>query len=151
MSENQNAEQKNLIRYELTNNVLEKNKFHGIEKQNLAEAIIVPFTVFVIIMCIPFTDIVKGMSLVVLMPVLFGIFIKGYKHRSIFQFIKDEIKFKKRRRVLYLRGVEYKRKKGTEFKDYEEYGFIKSLAEKCKQKLTDFIEKYSTDDTGKNS
>ena len=63
MSENQNAEQKNLIRYELTNNVLEKNKFHGIEKQNLAEAIIVPFTVFVIIMCIPFTDIVKGMSL----------------------------------------------------------------------------------------
>ena len=91
------------------------------------------------------------MTLIVILPTLFTVFVKGYKNRSIFEFIRDEIRFKKRRRVLHLRGVEYKRKKGAQYTDYEEYGFVKSVIEKSKQKLTEFIEKYDADDTGKDS
>ena len=139
MSEQDSNSENNLLVYRWTHNVIEKSKFHGIEKRNLAEAIIVPFVVSVV------------MTLIVILPTLFTVFVKGYKNRSIFEFIRDEIRFKKRRRVLHLRGVEYKRKKGAQYTDYEEYGFVKSVIEKSKQKLTEFIEKYDADDTGKDS
>ena len=151
MSEQNSNSENNLLVYRWTHNVIEKSKFHGIEKRNLAEAIIVPFVVSVVILSIPFTRIVKIMTLIVILPTLFTVFVKGYKNRSIFEFIRDEIRFKKRRRVLHLRGVEYKRKKGAQYTDYEEYGFVKSVIEKSKQKLTEFIEKYDADDTGKDS
>lgn len=149
--ENDKDDELKILEYQWTSNVIEKSKFHGIEKTNLAEAIVVPAAVALFIVAIPFTDIVKGMSTAVIVPVLFVVFVKGYKNRSIIQFIKDELKFKHRRRVEHLRGPEYKRKEKKQFENYEEYGFIKSFITKSKQRLDDFIEKYDTDNTSQNS
>lgn len=152
MKEQQNQENPNkLITYYWTNNVLQKSKFHGIDKQNILEAIVVPFVITVVILVIPFTRIVKLMSIIVTDIVLFTTFIRGYKNRSIFQFIRDEIRFKKNRRVLHLRGVEYKRKKGGQFINYEEDGIIRLFITKSKQRLDDFIEKYDSNNVSKNS
>ena len=115
------------------------------------EAIVVSATVALFIVAIPFTNIVKGMSAVVIVPVLFVVFVKGYKNRSIFQFIRDELKFKHRRRVSHLRGPEYRRKEKKQFESYEEFGFIESVIAKSKQRLDDFIEKYDTNNSSQNS
>lgn len=83
--ENDNDDELKILEYQWTSNVIEKSKFHGIEKKNLVEAIIVSATVTLFIVAIPFTNIVKGMSAAVIVPVLFVVFVKGYKNRSIFQ------------------------------------------------------------------
>ena len=139
--ENDKDDELKILEYQWTSNVIEKSKFHGIEKKNLVEAIIVSATVTLFIVAIPFTNIVKGMSAAVIVPVLFVVFVKGYKNRSIFQFIRDELKFKHRRRVSHLRGPE----------SYEEFGFIESIITKSKQRLDDFIEKYDTNNSSQNS
>ena len=149
--ENDKDDELKILEYQWTSNVIEKSKFHGIEKKNLVEAIIVSATVTLFIVAIPFTNIVKGMSAAVIVPVLFLVFVKGYKNRSIFQFIRDELKFKHRRRVSHLRGPEYKRKEKKQFESYEEFGFIESVIAKSKQRLDDFIEKYDTNNSSQNS
>lgn len=149
--ENDKDDELKILEYQWTSNVIEKSKFHGIEKKNLVEAIIVSATVTLFIVAIPFTNIVKGMFAAVIVPVLFVVSVKGYKNRSIFQFIRDELKFKHRRRVSHLRGPEYKRKEKKQFESYEEFGFIESIIAKSKQRLDDFLEKYDTNNSSQNS
>ena len=68
--ENDKDDELKILKYQWTSNVIEKSKFHGIEKKNLVEAIVVSATVALFIVAIPFTNIVKGMSAGGLFPVL---------------------------------------------------------------------------------
>lgn len=130
--------------FNLTRNVIQKNKFLGIEKRNWLEAIIEGVLIFLLIMVLPFTPIVKIISTIVIEIVLGFFNLRGFKNRSLLQIIMDEYRFKKNRRKLHLRGPEYKWTKGAYA--YEEDG-NKSELEKLygliKRGITEFIEKNS--------
>lgn len=131
--------------FNLTKNVIQKDKILGISKRNWVEAIVEGVLIFGLIAVLPFTPIVKIVSLIVIEVVLGFFNLRGYKNRSLIQIITAEYKFKKNRRELHLRGPEYKWTKGA-YK-YDEDDGNKSEFEKlygfAKKRISGFVEKYS--------
>lgn len=134
--------------FELTKNVIRKDQLLGIDKRNWLEAIVEGVLVLLFIMILPFTAIVKIVSIIVIEVVLWFFNLRGYKNRSLIQIILAEYKFKKNRRMLHLRGPEYRWTKGAY--TYNEDDSNKSEIEKLygfiKKHVSRFVEKYSDND-----
>ena len=138
--------------FHYTKNVIQSERFMGIQKRNIYEAIAIVVFLIVVIASLPFTSVVKTMSIIVLCPTTLIICIRGVKNRSIGQIITAEIKFRKNRRELHLRGPEYKREKGE--MHYDENA-NDSIAEKgiriVRTKINEFIGKYSDPEDSEHS
>ena len=134
--------------YDITRNVLTKSKIGGLDKRNIAEAIISAALAAAVIFIIPFTTIVKGMSCAVICSALIVFNLRGIKNRSVSQIVIAEINFRKNRRKTHIRGPEYKWQKGGMY-SYDEDG-TKSAFEKgwefIKGHINGYIEKYSDPD-----
>ena len=145
MAENDNEVKKRIS--ELTQNVIERNKFMGMNKRNIGEAIIFTLLIFLIVVAIPFTDLVTTIVCIVLCPVAFIGCIRGVKHLSLTEALAAELQFRKYRRRLHLRGPQYVRKKSkNSYSESED----ESLAEKCfriiKQRFNEFIDEYGEEE-----
>lgn len=145
MADNSNNQN---ISTQLTQNVITKGKFHGIPKQNIFEAIFFPVAVGSIIVAINFTDLVTIASCLVLCPLLFFICIRGFYHRSVLQILQSEYKFRKNRRVLHLRDPKYVRKENRYAnEETSDESYAERIARILREKLKDFIEKNSSNET----
>ena len=133
--------------YELTKNVIERNKFMGQNKRNIAEAIISSLLILTIIIAIPFTDLVTTIVCIVLCPVAFIGCLRGVKHLSVTEAFMAELQFRKYRRRLHLRGPQYVRQKSrNSYSESED----ESLAEKSfrllKQRFNEFLDEYGKEE-----
>ena len=145
MMENEHEAKKKIS--ELTQNVIERNKVMGINKRNIGEAIIFTLLIFLIVVVIPFTELVTIIICIVLCPVAFIGCIKGIKHLSVTEILFAELEFRKNRRRLHLRGPQYVRKKSrNSYSESED----ESLAEKCfrfiKQRFYEFLDEYGKEE-----
>lgn len=148
MNEGNNPEEGKL--YYLTKNVINKNQLLGINKRNWAEAAIWVSGITLIVTAIPFTKIVTQMTLIVLLPIAFLLNLKGIKHRSLSEMVVAEINFRNNRRRLHLRGPEYVRKKyKTTYTESEDESLAEQHYKLLKQGLSDFVEKYASDEDSK--
>lgn len=139
-------------RYGLTRNVIEKNKILGKNKRNIKEANVFTLLIALIVVAIPFTFTVTIIICVVLCPLTFLACIVGIKHLSLTEILSAEREFRKNRRRLHLRGPEYVRKKNkTAYSDSEEESLAERTFKYFKQRLDDFVEKYSTEDDSKSN
>ena len=138
--------------YTLTKNVINKGKILGKNKRNWAEAIICTTIVVVVVLSIPFTELVETITLLVLVPVVFGINLIGIKHRSLSEIIIAEINFRNNRRRYHLRGPEYVRKnyKST-YTESEDESLAEHHYKLIKQKINEFIEKYGAEEDSLNT
>ncbi len=133
-------------KYILGQNIIENGKVFGVERRNLIETVISVGFVTILIMLIPFTKYVKVFSISVIDLVLGYINIRGIQHRSVTQIIIAEIKFRKNRRMLHLRGPEYTRKKGVySFEEAGNESTFESWTRAVKEFIAKFIERYGSD------
>lgn len=131
----------------LNKNVMIKGRFYSIPKQNIREAVIFTLLTFGIINGIHFTNLVKTASGVILCPIIFIVCIKGIKHRSVLQILYSEYKFRKRRRILSLRGPEYVRKESKyASEETAEESVAETVGRIALTKFRDFIEKNSSNE-----
>lgn len=133
--------------YTLTKNVLTKGKHFGVNDRNWAEAFVFSIIVATIILAIPFTEIVTKVSLFVLLPIVFGLNLKGIKHRSLTEMLKAEIKFRQNRRRLHFRGPQYVRKNyKTTYTESEDESYAEQHYRIIKQRFNEFLEKYGSEE-----
>lgn len=140
------AEENNKIpRVRLNRNVLSKNRIYGIPKVNIVEAIIFSIAVWLIILSINFTKLVSSVCILVLCPIVFVCGIKGIKSRSVLQFLLSNIKFVRNRKMLHLRGPEYKRKE-NQYASQEniDESVVEKIIRLAGEKLRKFIEENSS-------
>lgn len=138
--------------YNMTKNVINKGKIFGKNKRNWAEAIIYTIIVIVVVLSIPFTKLVETITLLVLVPVVFGTNLIGIKHRSLSEIIIAEINFRNNRRRLHLRGPEYVRKnyKST-YTESEDESLAEHHYKLIKQRIDEFVEKYGAEEDSFNA
>lgn len=131
----------------LTRNVYSKEKFMGVDKRNIVEAILFLVLLILILWIIPFTRIVRIISFIVLAPTLVIFGIRGIKHRSVLKMLSAEIKFRKYRRRLHLRGPEYVRKKvKTRYDESEDESLLEHGWRLAKERISQFIEQYGEEE-----
>lgn len=132
----------------LNQNVITKGKIRGIPKRNIYEAVFFTTTATLIIGSIHFTQIVTIISLIVLIPIIFLLTIRGIKNRSVLSILVAEIKFHKNRRILHLRSAEYVRKENKYAKEENcDESVIETIIRITKNKLINFIDEYSGQDS----
>jgi hypothetical protein len=112
----ENNSQNDVI-YTITPNVIETGYFFGIPIRRWVEAVGFSLLFDILMLIIPFTTTVHTVLIVVMDAVIFGFSLHGIHNRSIIQFTVAEIKFRKTRRILHLRGPEYVKKK-QDFSSY---------------------------------
>lgn len=133
--------------YHLTKNVIESSRIMGIRKRNIVEAILFTGLILTIINIIPFTNLVKIISSIILGLFSVVLNIKGIKHRSLTEVIVAELKFRKRRRRLHLRGPEYVRQKfQSDISETEDESLAERLYRQFKSSLDEFVEQYSEEE-----
>lgn len=133
--------------YHLTKNVIEHSKVMGIGKRNIVEAIIFTFLILAIIQLIPFTNLVKIITSIVLGAFSIFLNIVGIKHRSITEIVVAELRFRKNRRRLHLRGPEYVREKfKSDISESEDESIAERYFKLFKAKLDDFVERYGEEE-----
>ena len=140
------AEENNKIpRVRLNWNVLSKNRIYGIPKVNIVEAIFFTIAVWLIILSINFTKLVSSVCILVLCPIVFVCGVKGIKSRSVLQFLLSNIKFVRNRKMLHLRGPEYKRKE-NQYASQEniDESVVEKIIRLAGEKLRKFIEENSS-------
>lgn len=133
--------------FALTKNVIEKNKLLGRNKRNWREAILFTCAILLIVLLIPFTDLVTIIVCVVLCPITFFLALTGIKHFSLTEILEAEKKFRQNRRRLHLRSAEYVRKKNkTAYTDGEEESLAEKTFKYFKQRFDDFVEEYGSEE-----
>ena len=133
-------EEKNApITYSFTDNVIKKGVFLNNPTRNWIEAALSTAFVLWVINSIHFTGIVRLIASLTFGGATFFFMLKGIKNRSVTEILIAEIKFRRGRRKLHLRGPEYKRQK-KDFSSME--GGNESIAQRYwkewRQKLLDF-------------
>jgi hypothetical protein len=127
-------------RYNISLNCMESEQFFGIPHRRWFEAIFFAFIVIVIIRLIPFTDVVKNVLSFTFGGSTFAFFLKGLFNRSVTEILMAEIKFSKNRRVLHLRGPEYKKQK----QDFSKYaGGDETNAERLIRRFKEALNGYA--------
>lgn len=124
--------------YEIIPNVYETGTLFGIRKRNWIEAFSFGGIAVGLIQLIPFTDLVNGIVSVSVFSAIFAINLRGILNRSITEIISAELRFKKNKRILHLRGPEYVKKK----QDFSMYGGDESngqvIIKKFKRRVGEF-------------
>ena len=137
------SEEKNRTEFRITRNVITKGKHFGYPDSNWIEAFIVCGITIFVVTHLPFTRIAMIVSLLVLIPFLMVIFVRGIHKHSFTRMLFAEIKFQLRKRNSHLRSPEYIVK---ESKYANKEGANESTAQiawkKAKERLIDFADKY---------
>lgn len=102
----------------IISNIIEIGNLLGFPYRQWAEAIGFTLLFILIIALIPFTFWVRFFICLVYGFTIFTISLNGIKNRSVTQFLLDERKFRKNKRVLHLRGPEYMKSK-ADIQSYE--------------------------------
>ncbi len=105
------------MNYQLRLNCIENDSFLGISYRKWVDTFVFGGAVFLIIMVIPFTSLVTTILLVTIMIPTIMLCIHGICNRSVSEMLFAEMRFRKNKRVLHLRGPEYVRQK-TDFSKY---------------------------------
>ena len=104
---NENRKDDPLITY-FTPNILRAGYWFGKPRRNWIEAALVLLIFIVIMMGIPFVTSVRNVIIICIGGPLFEFFVRGICNRSVFQMIKAEFRYQRNRRILHLRGPEFK-------------------------------------------
>lgn len=133
--------------YHLTKNVIEHSKILGIRKRNIVEAVVFTFLILAIVNAIPFTRLVKIISSLILGGFSIALNLRGIKHRSVTEVVAAEIKFRKRRRRLHLRGPEYVRQKfQSDISETEDESIAERYFKRIKAGIGEFVERYGEEE-----
>lgn len=102
-----NDEEKDPNLWFLNKNVISKGKTFGIPNRNIFEAVFFTSLTEYCIVSINFTKVAFVSCTVIICPIVFGLFLRGLKNRSVLQILFSSIKFHFNRRELHLRSPEY--------------------------------------------
>ena len=139
-----NDEEKDPNLWFLNKNVISKGKTFGIPNRNIFEAVFFTSLTEYCIVSINFTKVAFVSCTVIICPIVFGLFLRGLKNRSVLQILFSSIKFHFNRRELHLRSPEYV-KKENQYANEETINesFFESIWRHIQKWLRSFIEKYS--------
>lgn len=101
-----NDEEKDPNLWFLNKNVISKGKTFGIPNRNIFEAVFFTSLTEYCIVSINFTKVAFVSCTVIICPIVFGLFLRGLKNRSVLQILFSSIKFHFNRRELHLRSPE---------------------------------------------
>lgn len=133
-------EKREFTTYNISLNCIESGTFFNIPHRRWIEAVIFTIIVIVIIKFIPFTTVVGNVLCITLGAPTFGFFLKGIKNRSVTEMILAEIRFRRNRRVLHLRGPEFKKEK----QDFSKYaGGDETNAERFIRRIKELLNGYA--------
>lgn len=142
-------EEKEELSTVIISNILKSDTILGIQKRNWIEATVFAAFTAIIISPIPFVSDVKGVVLLMCCGMTFYIGLKGIKNRSITQIILAERRFRKNRKILFLRSPKYARENITFKNDETTLSHFQKFQQKYKDRLDDFIEQYSEEEDSK--
>lgn len=111
-------DEKEVVPASIIPNIIEIGNFLGIPYRNWIEAVAFTLILIAIFLLIPFAPVAKFFFCVVWGGATFMFTLRGINNRSVIQFLSDERKFQKSKRILHLRGPEYVKTK-ADIKSYE--------------------------------
>lgn len=137
-------EQEKIFTTLITKNVLRQGEFLGIPKRNIAEAVLAVVAFITFLFVVPFSSIVRNVSILVYGIPIFIFFLHGIKNRSVSEIIIGEVRYLRKRRALHLRGPEYVRQPGKSASGNEtKRSDFQGISEMVKEKVKGFIDEYS--------
>ena len=130
--------------YHIGKNVVNSNQIMGYDKRNWLEAFLFAGCVIFIISLIPFVRDIKIVVTIFFSILTFFFGLIGIKDRSITEIIIAERKFRKKKRKLHLRSVDYAREKGAYYEG-SDTSILERYTIRIKSSIDKFVEENSSE------
>lgn len=126
--------------YSIISNVVESGYLLGIPYRNWLEGIISFLLILIFVLLIPFTNVVRAVIVIIYGLGAFIFNLRGIMNRSLSQMFIAELNFRRNRRILHLRGPEFKKSK----QDFSKYlGSDESNGKILLLKIRDRVNSYA--------